>query len=168
MTNALREELKALLAPEGGARRPGLKRSRREDSLYATDLPAVNPEAVAGFMARAAEAGWRARREGGWIELDREIRRPPAGWRPGPGSPEAECCLSLMARHGADSTEEAERAAARTIRRLIRAGEAGGSEWEAALRDLHGEWAARLREGKGLTPVARAFLTEEEGESHAD
>ena len=41
--NALRKELKRLLEPENGRRRPAIRRSLLEDWIYAADLPEFVP-----------------------------------------------------------------------------------------------------------------------------
>jgi len=161
--NQLREELNRMIR-ECPARRPAaIRRSLREDRLYATDLPrAADGEAVKAFLKRVREAGWQAEIRDGWIELDKALTHPPAGWAPGAPGPQSGCCLSLLEREHPerDGTDrrEAEEAAARAIRRLIKAGEAGGTAWEDTCRDLHREWAERLREGKAIPPVKTSFF----------
>ena len=161
--NQLREDLNRMLR-DCPARRPAaLRRSLRDDRLYAADLPrAADGEAVSAFLDRVREAGWQAEIRDGWIELDRPLERPPAGWIPGRPGPETECCLSLLERAHPDregtDPREAEAAAARAVRRLIKAGEAGGAAWEDTCRDLHREWAERLREGKAIPPVDTGFF----------
>lgn len=158
--NALREELNRALEGLSRTRRPALRRSLREDALYATDLPAAAPEAVPGFLRTVREMGWTAEERNGWIDLDKVPEAPPAGWKPGKPGPETACCLSLLRRRRPGGNGDPEETA-RVIRRLIKAGEAGGEGWEAVCAGLHREWAVRLRQGRGIPPVPEAFFTEE-------
>ena len=93
--NALRKEAAALLAEVSARRPPALRRSWREDWLYATDLPmAADQEAVASFLRAVRRAGWRAQREENWIQLSKVPPEPPEGGFAGPFGPEADCCRS--------------------------------------------------------------------------
>ena len=49
----------------------------------------------------------------------------------------------------------------RVIRKLIKAGEENGENWETVCAGLHREWAVRLRTGRGIPPVPEAFFTAE-------
>ena len=165
--NRLREELDRILRECPAQRPPALRRSLSEDWLYAADLPrAAGEETVQTFLERVRAAGWRAELREGWIELDRRVTAPPAGWHPGDSGPETACCLSLLKRdrpaRGNESPEEAEKAAARAERLLLKAGEAGGNTWEEACGRLHREWAVRLREGKEIPPVNPRFFEQKE------
>ena len=77
--NALREELNRALESLSAPRRPALRRSLREDALYATDLPAAAPESVPLFLRTVREKGWTAAERNGWIDLDQVPETPPAG-----------------------------------------------------------------------------------------
>ena len=58
--NKLRQELKSILGEIVTLRPAALRRSLREDYLYATDLPQIADEsAIADFRTRAESAGWR-------------------------------------------------------------------------------------------------------------
>jgi len=152
--NAYRAELAALLAGTETKRPPALRRSLREDALYATDLPAAADEAVvASFCRRAQEAGWHPRREGGWIELDRAVTEPPEGALPDHPGPEAACCRSLMERHAPGSPADP-----RWTRRLIKAGEEGARAYEKACAAIHRDWAERLRKREGIPGISIAFF----------
>jgi len=158
--NALREELSRALESLSAPRHPALRRSLREDALYATDLPAAAPEAVPLFLRTVREKGWTAAERNGWIDLDQVPETPPAGWKPGKPGPETACCLSLLRRRkpaGNGAPEET----GRVIRKLIKAGEENGENWEAVCAGLHREWAVRLRTGRGIPPVPEAFFTAE-------
>ena len=144
--NAWRKELNGLLAAGHTARPAALRRSLREDFLYATDLPAVD-EAAAGHFARAAEeAGWIVERDGNWLQLDSREGGIPEGMPAGAAGPEARCCASLLKRQ-AGRTGETDR---RTERRLVKASEEGPAAWEKVCEELHGEWAERLRKHEPL------------------
>ena len=107
--NALRKELAEALAGEPG-RKPALRRSLKDEWLYATDLPVIHggrvPEKTA---ARLTEAGWEYTAEGGWLQMRKAAEEPPEGWHEGGFGPEAGCCLSLLERHAgkADAAPEA-------------------------------------------------------------
>ena len=159
--NELRTELKELLDTARSVRPPALRRSLRDDALYATDLPAAaEAETVEAFLRAAGNVGWTARQEAGWIELDKAVRRQPAGGFRGPYGPEAACLLHLLRRHRpAVPSPEAEEAAAAAARRLIKAGEAGPEAYEKACAQLHTEWAVRLRTGVLLPDLDDSFFT---------
>ena len=165
--NQLRKELNQILGALPVRRPAVLRRSRREEWLYTTDLPlAADQEPVDLFLSLVREAGWHAEIYNGWLELDRQLIQPPNGWIPGKPGAETECCLSLLRRkhpkRKEPDPEDAEKAAARNIRRLIKAGESGNSEWEGACAAIHREWAVRLREGRDIPPVDTGFLIKEE------
>ena len=70
--NELRQEMMQLLSGTESSRPAALRRSLREDFLYATDLPQVTGDSdVAAFRRKAEECGWRTAEEDGWILLDR-------------------------------------------------------------------------------------------------
>ncbi len=156
--NAWRMELKALLEAAGACRPPALRRSRREDTLYATDLPGlVSPEAAVRFLKRAAESGWQGQSAAGWLHLSRRAEHPPEGRFAGPSGNEAACCLSLLERHGAGHRKDgsllrAEAGGEETLLAflLIKAGEEGPEAYEKACARLHGDWAERLRRKQAL------------------
>ena len=165
--NRLREELNRLLAGIPTRRPAALRRSLREDWLYATDLVRAGGEAAAGqFLASAREAGWQAEIRDGWIELDKPVVSPPEGWAPGRPGPETMRCLSLTTRKHPNREDpggqDAAGAKARAIRLLIKAGEAGDAAWEDACEMLHREWAGRLRERKTIPLVDAGFLIRKE------
>ena len=156
--NKLREEAQALLSGIQTTRPAALRRCRREEYLYTTDLPqTTGEEAAAAFIRRAETAGWRTEREGGWILLDRVPDEPPEGGFRGPYGPEAKCCASLLRRH----PEAYRRSGEAERRRLIKAGEEGPEAYEKACGSLHREWAAFLRQGTALPDLALSFFEEE-------
>ena len=145
--NRLREELLLRLRALPARRPPALRRSLRDDWLYATDLPqAADRESVRLFLEAVRGAGWRAEELDGWIELDQRLDRPPENWQPGPLGLETACCLSLLARQHPDRE----------------GGEAGGATWEKACGEVHREWAARLRERKCIPEMDAGFLIRRE------
>lgn len=155
--NAWRQELAELLRAAPGRRPAALRRSLREDWLYATDLPAVTEEAaLAAFRAQAAERGWRLEQQQGWLLLKPVFPGAPENGYTGPFGPEAGSCLSLMRRHpDAGNTETA---AERAVILLVKAGEEGPEAYEAACAALHREWAERLRKGQSLPKLEECFF----------
>ena len=165
--NAFRVQLRGLLQSTNCSRPPALRRSLRASFLYATDLPAVaDRETVAVFLAACRSLGWTAEEKDGWVELDRPMCEPPAGWSSGPEDGEAACCLSLLRRHGTGKAHPEEAADAARI--LMKAGEAGGKAWQEACAGLHRDWASRLRRGEPLPPLSRRFLIEESNNRAAE
>ena len=158
--NALRKELKALLEARTVRRPPALRRSLREDSLYAADLPAAaEPEETERFIREAETAGWTVRPERGWIELDRPVSGWPEGSYDGPFGSEAACCLSLLRRHAPGPEEKTDGPETRRAARLLlHAGEKGPEAYERACRQLHTEWAARLREKDPLPRLDERYF----------
>ena len=117
--NKLRQEIRTILDGTDSSRPAALRRCRRENWLYATDLPqAASGEAVDAFLRMMESSGWRARQEAGWILLDRIPEMPPEGFFSGPFGPEARCCLSLLQRH-----PDRKGNAGHAIRMLLKAGE---------------------------------------------
>lgn len=153
--NAMREELAALLTATDAGRTPAIRRSLREDWLYATDLPALYHGSVPKALTEAlGGAGWEYIQDGDWLLLRKPAADPPANWYTGDFGPEAACCLSLLERHPVLSGEQAD-----TIqRRLIKAGEKGREAYEDACALLHREWAERLRQGRYLPDISRRYF----------
>ncbi len=154
--NALRQEMAQMLGETACRRPPALRRSLKDEWLYATDLPlAAGEEEAAAFRKRAEERGWLTGRDGAWIQMTRESPEPPENGFDGPYGREAVCCASLLRRHTpvADGTEE------RRIRTmLIKAGEEGAEAYEQACGRVHREWAVRLRKKKALPKVSIRFF----------
>ena len=156
--NKLRAEAQALLSGIQADRPAAVRRCRHKEYLYATDLPlTAGKEAVAVFIRRAETAGWRTKREDGWILLDRIPEEPPQGGFQGPYGPEAKCCASLLRRH----PEERRRSGETERRRLIKAGEESPEAYERTCKSLHREWAADLRQGTALPDLTMSFFEEE-------
>ena len=153
--NELREETLALISRFRTARPAVLRRSLREDALYATDLPqAADAEAADAFCRMAEEAGWKAETDKGWILLDRIPEEPPRNGFQGPYGPRAKCCASLLKRHHGEHGPDGER----ERRMLLKAGEEGAEASEKACSRLHREWAEALREDKGLPRIRIEFF----------
>ena len=77
--NGWRKELNGLLAAERTPRPVALRRSLREDFLYATDLPAVDEAAARHFAKAAEKAGWIVERCGVWLQQDPREAGVPEG-----------------------------------------------------------------------------------------
>ena len=155
--NALRRELAELLDGGEGERKPAVRRSRREDRIYATDLAGL-PEGPERSRAagRLRAAGWDVLDAGGWLEMRKTAPEPPEGWFEGPFGPEAGCCRALLQRH---PERECEDPACEC--RLIKAGEEGRDAYERACREIHGEWAERLRLGQKLPRISGRYFSKE-------
>ena len=158
--NKLREALRKLMAAADTTRPPALRRSRREDWLYATDLPrTAERDQTEAFRKQAEKAGWRTEEKNGWIEMDLPGALPQdTGFR-GPLGEEARACASLLRRHPAGRVP-----GDRERRMLTKAAEEGTEAFEKTCRLLHREWAATLRERKGLPEIPEKIFQEEEQE----
>ena len=175
--NEWRRALNSLLAREETPRKPALRRSRRPEWLYTTDLPGlISDEALTAFQRRAEAAGWICEAAEGWLEMTRSVSTPPAGWFDGPWPPEASCCASLLQRHFPDGrANDSGKTACRAGRprrddsegrecenreaiALIKAGEQGAEAYEKACAEIHREWAARLRRREPLPALDPAFF----------
>ena len=152
--NALRLELAGILTDFGGERKPALRRSRRADRMYATDLAGA-PEGPARDAAagRLREAGWDAEDAGGWLELRKGAAEPPEGWYDGAFGPEAACLAALLERHPERGEEDCS-----VECRLVKAGEEGPEAYELACREIHGMFAERLRRKEKLPKISPAYF----------
>ncbi len=154
--NSYRKEIRTLLDSIGGNRLSALRRSYREEYLFATDLPqAADPESVCQFRDQALQAGWRTEMDHAWIHL------VPAGrirWTVPetdlPDNTEARCCASLIRRHPDDAEESDGKAEIR----LLKAAEEGPQAYERVCAELHREWAAALREHRSIPAVDLPFF----------
>ena len=156
--NPYREELRSILDDLETERPASLRRSRTEEWLYATDLPAAASESILeAFISRADQAGWKVKREDGWIQLDRKINVFLTGMIPEgrTTSPAAACCRSLLERHR-DCLTPSDGIAERM---LLKAGEESRESYEEACRKLHARWAERLRCHQGITDVDMRFFS---------
>lgn len=154
--NELRQELMQLLSGTESSRPATLRRSLREDFLYATDLPqATGDSDVAAFRRKAEECGWRTAEEDGWILLDRIPDNIPAGSFQGEAGTEARCCAGILRRH-----PENRKDGTREKRILIKADEEGREAFEKACRVLHHEMAEALRKGEPLPYLPAEYFKE--------
>ena len=153
--NALRKELQILLGETAATRPPALRRSLMDEWLYATDLPCVcDREELKACLCRLAAAGWECMEDTYWIQMKKSCGEPPENWYNGPFGAEAECCLSLLQRHGNRSSAAPEA----TQRILIKAAEEGPPAYENACAGLHRSWAERLRLGETLPAVSLNYF----------
>lgn len=153
--NELRMAVMFLLSGTESDRPAALRRSLREDYLYATDLPqTADREAAEAFRRQAESDGWRTEEDGGWILLDRVPEKPPAGGFTGPYGPEAGCCASLLERH----PERKKQSSLRERRMLLKAGEKGPEAFERCCTTLHRELAEKLRKGTALPDLDTSWL----------
>lgn len=153
--NALRRELTEILDNSGARRTPALRRSIRDDWLYATDLPGLCTGGIpGGILTGLTEAGWEYRIDGQWMQLRKPLKEPPEAWFSGPYGPEADCCLSILRRH----PERMEKQDNALVFRLIKAGEEGPEAYEKTCAKLHGFFSERLREGAGLPDISLRYF----------
>ncbi len=156
--NPYREELRNILSTMETERPAALRRSRSDEWLYATDLPAAASESILeAFISRADQAGWKVKKEDGWIQLDRKVSvflpgMIPEEWTAGPA---AACCRSLLERHR-DCLTPSDGIAERM---LLKAGEESRESYEEACRKLHARWAERLRCHQGIPDVDMSFFS---------
>ena len=153
--NALRKELADLLETEQMSRQPAVRRSSRDEWIYATDIPGMLSEsALKRIRTALSAAGWESAETGGWLFLRKDAAEPPEGWYTKEFGPEAACCASLLERH-----EGSPEAGTEEIRyMLIKAGEEGAKAYEGACRALHRQWAELLRQGKPLPSLSSRFF----------
>lgn len=156
--NSLREELQRLLDETESGRPAVIRRCKRKDFLYATDLPmAADQKSVCFFIGRAKKYGWNSEIQSGWILLDRLPDGPPENGFTGPYGPEAKCCASILRRH----PEKQKINGDREKRMLIKSGEESRESYERACAILHREWAAVLRQRGALPDLPLTFFEEE-------
>ena len=157
--NKLREELQSILDETDSNRPAVIRRCKRIDYLYATDLPlTADQNNVTFFTRRAEKRGWRSEIQAGWILLDRLPAGPPENGFRGPYGPEAKCCASILRRH----PEKQKKSGNREKRMLIKAGEENRESYERVCTILHREWAAVLRQGDALPDLPVTFFEEDE------
>lgn len=144
MLTELRQRIRSVLDEAGARRPPALKRTDVSGALLATDLPlAADRAATEAFLRRMAEMGVGCEERRGWILMDAPLVLPaddPAVRAAG----ECACCLSILRRHECGAAD------AETIRRIVKAAEAGRQPFERLCGQLHGELAAMLRRHETL------------------
>ena len=156
--NPYREELRKILDTLETERSAALRRSRSEEWLYSTDLPlAASERTLETFIRQADQAGWKVKREDGWIQLDRKINVFLTGMIPEgrTTSPAAACCRSLLERHR-DHLIPSDGGAERM---LLKAGEESPESYEEVCRKLHALWAEMLRIHQGIPAVHMSFFS---------
>ncbi len=153
--NALRRELATLLDGRKTNRQPALRRSIREEWLYATDIAALlSGSEEAQLQSELSAAGWEFLRENDWILLKKSAAEPPEDWYEGQFGTESSCCLSLLERHAEDCGDDP----APVQRALIKAGEQGTAAYERICRSIHRDWAQRLRQKRQLPDISRKYF----------
>lgn len=151
MLTALRQAVQRELLSLPVRRKPALRRTDAEGFLLATDLPLTAEEAaVEAFIRRMTELGWRVLRQGSWLQLDCPVPVPVTDAFPACG--ECACCISLLERHPEDGD------AAEYIRRVVKAADAGRQPFERLCIQLHGEFAAMLRQHQPLPGALLPYL----------
>ena len=156
MLTALREQVQSALYAVPASRKPALRRSDAADALFATDLPLISEATgVRTFIADMEAAGWRVSGRNGWLLLDAAVPVPEYAVTAAPAG-ECGCCISLLLRHMDDALAEEH------IRAVVKAADAGKQPFERLCGQLHGDFAARLRQhqplpGRLLPYLCRAY-----------
>lgn len=144
MLTALRREAQEALLDAPAARKPALRRSDDPEALLATDLPLIaDSGAVEALTARMAGSGWRVRRAGDWLLLDKDVPAPSCAV-PDRLEGEPGACVSLLMRHPQGGADKA------TVRAVAKAAESGYPALERLCARLHAAWAEALREHRDL------------------
>lgn len=144
MLRELRRQVQAVLYAVPAKRKPALRRSDAADALFATDLPLIaEADAVAAFRVELENQGWRIFERNGWLTLDAPVPTPTCHV-PADLAGECGCCISLLLRHPDNAP------AADHIRAAVKAADAGRQPFERLCAQLHGEFAARLRNHQPL------------------
>lgn len=152
MLTALRQQVQDVLYAVPAKRKPALRRSDAADALFATDLPLVaEASAVRSFMADMAARGWTVSERNGWLALDTPVPVPEYTV-PTASAGECGCCISLLLRHPEDAL------AADYVRAIVKAADAGKQPFERLCAQLHGDFAARLREHQPLPGALLPYL----------
>ena len=156
MLTALRQQVQNVLYAVPASRKPALRRSDAADALFATDLPLIaEADAVQGFIADMEQRGWTVCERNGWLLLDAAVPVPEYAVPTAPAG-ECGCCTSLLLRHPDDAPVED------YIRAVVKAADAGKQPFERLCGQLHGEFAAQLRQhqptpGKLLPYLCTAY-----------
>ena len=138
--NPWREELRSLLSLFPMLRSPALRRSLKEDWLYASDLPLCAEEAVLlQFREAASACGWETKVSENWLQLRKADPALPREWFPDSPRGESACLAELLRRHPELALDRRESI------QLLKAREAGEEAWDRCCRQLHRELARKLR-----------------------
>ena len=152
MLTTLRTQVQGVLYAVPAERKPALRRSDAPDALFATDLPLVaEAEAVQTFAADMTCLGWTVSERNGWLTLDAAVPAPDAQV-PQTLTGECGCCISLLLRHMDDAPAEEH------IRAVVKAADAGKQLFERLCGQLHGEFAAQLRQHQPLPGKLLPYL----------
>ena len=152
MLTGLRTQVQAVLYAVHATRKPALRRSDAPDALLATDLPLIAAaDDVHAFVADMEKQGWTVRERNGWLRLDAVVP-VPAYSIPTPLTGECGCCISLLLRHREAAP------AVDYIRAVVKAEDAGRMPFERYCAQLHGDFAARLREHQPLPGALLPYL----------
>ena len=152
MLTGLRQQVQSVLYTVPASRKPALRRADAVDALFATDLPLIaEAEAVQGFIAEMKKRGWTVSERNGWLLLDAAV---PVLEHAVPTVPAGECgcCISLLLRHMDDALAEDH------IRAVVKATDAGKQPFERLCGQLHGEFAAQLRQHQPLPGKLLPYL----------
>ena len=152
MLTGLRQQVHGVLYAVPAKRKPALRRSDAPDALFATDLPLIaEANVVRAFAADMAAQGWIVRERNGWLTLDAAVPVPETVI-PADLVGECGCCISLLLRHPEDAP------AADGIRAVVKAADAGKQPFERLCVQLHGAFAAHLREHRALPGALLPYL----------
>ena len=152
MLTALRRQVQSVLYAVPVSRKPALRRSDAADALFATDLPLIaEADAVQGFIADMEQRGWTVVERNGWLLLDAAVPVPEYAVTTAPAG-ECGCCISLLLRHMDDAPAEEH------IRAVVKAADAGKQPFERLCGQLHGEFAAQLRQHQPLPGKLLPYL----------
>lgn len=152
MLTGLRQQVQGVLYAVPAKRKPALRRSDAPDALFATDLPLVaEAEVIRDFAAHMEACGWTVRERNGWLTLDAAVPVPETVI-PADLVGECGCCISLLLRHPEAAP------AADVIRAVVKAADAGKQPFERLCTQLHGAFAAHLREHRALPGALLPYL----------
>ena len=152
MLTALRQQVQSVLYAVPASRKPALRRADAADALFATDLPlTAEADAVRCFMTDMREHGWTVCERNGWLLLDAAVPVPEYAVPTAPAG-ECGCCIALLLRHMEDAP------AADHIRAVLKAADAGKQPFERLCGQLHGEFAAQLRQHQPLPGKLLPYL----------
>jgi len=152
MLTALRQQVQSVLYAVPASRKPALRRADAEDALFATDLPLIaEADSVRTFIADMEQHGWTVVELNGWLLLDAAV--PVPGYAvPTAPTGECGCCISLLLRHMEDAPAEEH------IRAVVKAADAGKQPFERLCGQLHGVFAAQLRQHQPLPGKLLPYL----------
>lgn len=152
MLTALRQQVQSVLYAVPASRKPALRRADAADALFATDLPLIaESEAVQGFIADMERRGWTLHERNGWLLLDAAVPAPEYAV-PTATAGECGCCISLLLRHPENAPAEDH------IRAVVKAADAGKQPFERLCGQLHGAFAAQLRQHQLLPGKLLPYL----------